>query len=91
MLTRSLSSRINYYLILLLVIVQFLPCLKASGLAPSPGFSNGTDVSPFGAITAFQAVDAGLSTLVENTLEKRQGRTCPYGPGGRRCRTSTII
>ena len=88
--TGSLSSRANHYLIFLLAIVQLLPCLEASALAPSPVFSNRTDVSPFGAFAAFYAADARLSTLAGNPLEKRQDRICPYGPGGSKCHIFTV-
>ena len=90
MFTGSLSSRANHYLIFLLTIVRLLPCLEASALAPSPVFSNRTDVSPFGAFAAFYAADARLSTLAGNPLEKRQDRICPYGPSGSKCHISNV-
>jgi len=89
MFTRSHTPRLNCYFIFL-VMVQCLPCLEASGLAPTLEISNGTDASPFGAFAAFYAPQAGFSTLAKNPLEKRQGGTCTAGPGGRMCRISTV-
>ena len=91
MFTRSHTPRLNCYFIFLVMVAQFLFCLEASGLAPAPEFLNGTDASPFGAFAATHAQDAGFSTLARNPLERRQGRTCPYGPAASRCRNSTVI